>query len=90
MPNSNSAKKRLRQNKVHKGQNRSIKSAIRTQIKKVNAAVTAGDIGTAETEFVVAARGLDKAGAKNVIHKNAAARRKSRLQKKILAAKQAV
>ncbi len=88
MPNSISAKKRLRQNKVRKARNRSIKSAVRTQIKKVNTAVSAGDVEAAEREFIVAARSLDKAGSKNVVHKNAAARRKSRLQKKILAIKQ--
>ena len=88
MPNTNSAKKRLRQNKVRKAHNRSIKSAVRTQIKKVHAAADAGNIAEAEQEFVVAARQLDRAGARNVIHKNAAARRKSRLQKKILSAKQ--
>ncbi len=88
MPNSNSAKKRLRQSKARKVHNRSIKSAVKTQIKKVNAAVTAGDVATAEQEYVAAARGLDKAGSKNIIHPNAAARSKSRLQKKIRIAKQ--
>lgn len=89
MPNSNSAKKRLRQDEVRRGRNRSIKSAVKTQIKKVKAAVEAGDVETAEKEYVVAARKLDIAGANKVYHKNTAARYKSRLQKKIAAAKKA-
>ena len=89
MPSSNSAKKRLRQDKVRRLRNRSTKSAMKTQIKKVTAAADAGDIETAEKEFVSAARKLDKAGAKKVIHRNTAARYKSRLQRRILAAKKA-
>lgn len=83
MPSSKSAKKRLRQDKVRRARNRSVKSAMKTQIKKVHAAVDAGDFETADKEFVTAARKLDKAGANKVIHKNTAARYKSRLQKKI-------
>ncbi len=56
---------------------------MKTQIKKVTTAVEAGDADTAEKEFVEAARKLDQAGANRVIHKNTAARYKSRLQKKI-------
>ncbi len=87
MPNSNSAKKRLIQDQVRRAKNRSEKSAVKTQIKKVRAAVSEGDIEKAETEFRLAAKKLDKAGAHNVIHKNAAARSKSRLQKLIKKAK---
>ena len=60
---------------------------MKTQIKKVLAAVDAGDVETAETEFRLAAKKLDRAGASRVIHKNAAARQKSRLQRRIKAAK---
>ena len=67
--------------------NRSIKSAVKTQIKKVRAAVDAEDISKAEEEFKLAAKRLDRAGARNIIHKNAAARTKSRLQKLIKKAK---
>ena len=87
MPNSASAKKRLRQNFVRRDQNKSIKSAVKTQVKKVLAAVSAGEIETAEQEFRIAAKKLDRAGAKGVIHKNAAGRKKSRLQKAIKTAK---
>lgn len=87
MPNTKSAKKRLRQDKVRRANNRSVKSAMKTQIKKVTTAVDAGDFETADKEFVLAVKKLDKAGAHNVIHKNTAARYKSRLAKRIKAAK---
>jgi len=88
MPNIKSAKKRLRQNQVRRAQNRSIKRALRTQCRKVRDAIRDGDLERAETEFRRAAKGLDRAGAKNVIHRNAAARVKSRLSAKIRAIKQ--
>ena len=89
MPNCKSAEKRLRQNKVRQARNKSIKSAVKTQIKKVTTAIEAGDVAGAEDLFKVAAKKLDQAGAKNVIHRNAAARRKSRLQNAIKKAKSA-
>lgn len=60
---------------------------MKTQAKKVIAAAEAGDIEKAESEFRVAAKKFDRAGAKNVIHQNAAGRQKSRLQRVIKAAK---
>ncbi len=89
MPNTNSAKKRLRQNETRRGRNRAMKTTIRTQIKKVRQAVESGDVEKAEEEFREAAKKLDRAGARNVIHPNAAARTKSRLQKAIKKAKDA-
>ncbi len=88
MPNSRSAAKRLRQSEKRNDRNKSIKSAVKTQIKKVLAAAESGNVETAETEFRAAAKKLDRAGANNIIHKNAAARQKSRLQKAIKKAKQ--
>jgi len=89
MPNTRSAKKRLRQNLVRRARNRSVKRSVRTQCRKVREAVAAGDLEAAQTEFRLAAKKLDRAGAKNVIHCNAAARTKSRLSAKIKALKQA-
>ncbi|TWT86809.1 30S ribosomal protein S20 [Pseudobythopirellula maris] len=89
MPNSASASKRLRQSKDRRDQNRSVRTSVRRQIKKVRVAAAAGDVETAETEFRVAAKKLDQAAAGNVIHANAAARTKSRLSKAIKVAKQA-
>ena len=89
MPNTISAKKRLRQNEALRLRNRSIRSSVRTQIKKVRAAVTEGDFAKAEDEYKVAAKKLDKAGACSIFHPNTSARYKSRLQKLIKAAKSA-
>lgn len=89
MPTTRSAKKRLRQNLVRRARNRSIKRSVRTQCRKVREAVAAGDLETAQTEFRLAAKKLDRAGAKNIIHRNAAARTKARLSAKIKALKQA-
>ena len=87
MPNTKSAKKRLRQDKSRRAQNRSVKSELRSQLRKVRQAVDQGDVATAEQEYRLAAKKLDRAGARNIIHPNAAARTKSRLQKAIKSAK---
>ena len=60
-------------------ENRAVKSAVKTQVRKVRRAVAAGDLAVAETEFRLATKKLDRAGIKRVIHPNAAARTKSRL-----------
>jgi len=87
MPNTKSAEKRLRQNKVRRQRNRTVKTALRTQIRKVHEALTAGDAEATEQAFRAATKRLDRAAASNVIHRNAAARLKSRLSAKIKAAK---
>ena len=88
MPNTKSAKKRLRQNVERRARNRSVRSAVRTQVRKVREAVQAADVEKAEAEFRLAAKRLDRAGARKVIHPNAAARLKSRLSAGIRALKQ--
>lgn len=87
MPNTASAKKRLRQNERRRAANRAVRSVMRGQLRKVREAVKAGEIEKAETEFRLAAKRLDKAGSKGIIHRNTAARTKSRLQHLIKAAK---
>lgn len=88
MPNTRSAKKRLRQNIIRRARNRSARQALRTQCRKVREAVQQGDLSRAESELRLAAKKLDRAGAKNIIHRNAAARTKSRLSSAIRLAKQ--
>lgn len=83
MPNSVSAKKRLRQNEKHAARNRTIKSAVRNQVKKVRKLVEAGDVEASEAEFRLAAKRLDRAADRNAIHANLAARTKSRLSQAI-------
>ncbi len=88
MPNTNSAKKRLRQNVVRRARNRSVKSAVKTQIKQVREAIAAGDVAAGEAQLRLAAKRLDKAAAAGVVHANLAARVKSRLSAALKAAKQ--
>ena len=89
MPNSKSAKKRLHQNHVRRAENRSAKQAVRTQCRKVREAIVANDVESAESEFRLAVKSLDRAGGKRIIHPNAVARTKSRLSAKVKAIKQA-
>jgi small subunit ribosomal protein S20 len=80
MPHTRSAKKSLRRNEKRRLQNRAVKRAIKTQIKKVLTAA-AGPIDQLRAEFNLAAKKLDKAAAKRVVHPNLAARKKSQLAK---------
>jgi small subunit ribosomal protein S20 len=89
MPQTKSAKKRLHQNIARRDRNRSVKRSVKTEVRKVLDAVKSGDPGKAEAEFRLAATKLDRAAARKVIHKNAAARTKSRLSAKIKAIKTA-
>ncbi len=89
MPTTKSAKKRLRQSLERRTQNRAVKSSIKTQVRKVRAAVAAGDLTKAQEELSLAAKKLDRAGTKRMIHPNAAARTKSRLAHLIGSAKKA-
>ena len=87
MPNSNSAKKRLRQNKKKRLHNKTIKSSLKTQLRKVHEAVAGDDADARDGAFQEAVSSLDRAASKNIIHRNAAARLKSRLSSKVKAAK---
>ena len=87
MPNTKSAKKRLRQSLVRRTRNRATKSALKKQTRKVVELVAAAKVPEAETEFRSAAKHLDEAAAAHVIHPNRAARLKSRLSAKLKAAK---
>jgi len=88
MPNTKSAKKRLRQSDDRRLRNRSARTSLRTQIRNVRQAVKAGDIEGAEQAYRIAAKRLDQAGAHRLIHPNKAARTKSRLQQLIRKNKQ--
>jgi small subunit ribosomal protein S20 len=87
MPNTKTAKKRLRQNDVQRLRSRTVKSSLRTQLRRVHEAIGAGEVEKAEVEYRLAAKKLDKAGHRNIIHKNMASRTKSRLQRLIKLAK---
>jgi small subunit ribosomal protein S20 len=70
--------KRNRQNEVRRVRNKAVRSALKTSAKKVEGAVTDGD-ASVESLVREASRDLDKAASKGVLHKRAAARKKSRL-----------
>ncbi|MBO8171457.1 MAG: 30S ribosomal protein S20 [Bacillaceae bacterium] len=82
MPNIKSAIKRTRQNEKRRALRKSQKSDLRTAIKNFEVALDKNDLETAKETLKVATRKLDKAVTKGLIHKNAAARHKSRLMKK--------
>ena len=79
MAHSLSAKKRVRQNEKRRLHNKAIRSAMRNAVKKVQQAVAAGNFDEARTLFNQAQKKLDRAAEKGIIHKNAAARKKSQL-----------
>lgn len=87
MPNTKSAKKRLRQNKVRRLHNRAIKSRLRGLLRQVRASAAAGELEKAETEFRLVGKKLDQAGAHRIIHPNKASRLKSRLSHMLKTAK---
>ena len=87
MAHSLSAKKRVRQNARRRARNRARKDQLKDAIKSFTAALTGGDVKKAETEFRNTAKRLDKIAAKGTIHKNTAARKRSRLAKRLNAAK---
>ena len=79
MANIKSQKKRVITNEKAHLRNKEVKSAIKTSVRSVRKAVDAGDKEAAQAAFQVAARRLDKAAGKGVIHRNQAANRKSGL-----------
>jgi small subunit ribosomal protein S20 len=85
MANIKSAIKRAKTNEKRRAHRASQKSAMRTAVKKFLQAVEAQDKAQAAELFKTASRTLDKAVTKGLIHKNAAARKKSRLSKKLQA-----
>lgn len=79
MANIKSAKKRARQAVVRNAHNSSVRSMLRTSIKKVLKAIQSGDQGAAEAALKAAVPVIDRVAAHGFIHKNKAARHKSRL-----------
>jgi small subunit ribosomal protein S20 len=81
--NSPQAKKRAVQSEKARKHNASLRSMTRTHVKKVIAAVEAGDAVAAQAAYAAAAPIIDKLANKGIIHKNKAARHKSRLNKQV-------
>ncbi|MBE3593547.1 MAG: 30S ribosomal protein S20 [Candidatus Carbobacillus altaicus] len=87
MANIKSAIKRIKTNQKRHERNLVQKKAIRLSVKNLDRALVAGDIDTALARYNEAAKVLEKAATKGAIHRNKAARKKSRLMKKINALK---
>lgn len=89
MANSPQARKRARQNVKRRAHNASLRSMVRTYIKRVYAAIGTGNAESAQAAYTAAVPVIDRIADKGIIHKNKAARHKSRLnaQIKALAAK---
>ncbi len=83
MPNTKSAAKRLRQNIKRRARNRAVKHMVKTHCRRVLAAIQERDPVRAREEFRLAVKKIDQAAAKGVIHKNKAARLKSRLAQRL-------
>jgi small subunit ribosomal protein S20 len=79
LANIKSQIKRNRQNKKRRIHNRVFRGSARTAIRNANVVIESGEMEEARAATLVAIKALDKAAAKGVIHKNNAARRKSRL-----------
>lgn len=83
MAHSLSAQKRVRQNIKRRARNRSRKEGVKVAVKAFETAITAGDAAKAKTELTAAVKKLDRVASKHTIHKNTAARKRSRLTKKL-------
>lgn len=85
MANTSQSRKRARQNNKRRNHNGSLRSMVRTYIKKVVAAIEAKDAEAAKTAYAEAVPVIDRIADKGIIHKNKAARHKSRLNAQIKA-----
>ena len=83
MANIKSAKKRILVAKTKTDRNKAIKSAVKTYIKKVDAAIASGDKEAAQAALTKATSVIDKAQTKGIFHKNTASRKVSRLNKAV-------
>jgi small subunit ribosomal protein S20 len=89
LANTQSAIKRIRRAERRRRINQVHRSRARTYVKRTRSLVAAGEVNEAEAAALMAVRSLDRAAAKGIIHKNKAARSKSRLIKQLNQAKEA-
>ena len=83
MPNIKSAKKRVLVNQTKAAQNKAAKSALKTELKKFDAAVAEGNRSEADAAYKVAVKSVDQAVNKGLLHKNNAAHKKSAMTVKL-------
>ncbi len=82
MPNIKSAKKRVKVIKVKTMRNQMLKTSLKTQLKKFDDCIKAGDKAAATPIFAATIKSVDQACAKGILHKNTASRKKSQISKK--------
>ncbi|TNE93497.1 MAG: 30S ribosomal protein S20 [Gammaproteobacteria bacterium] len=85
MANSPQARKRAKQNEKRRQHNAGLRSMVRTYIKKTNAAIASGEVEAAQAAYAAAVPVIDRMADKGIIHKNKAARHKSRLNAQVKA-----
>lgn len=83
MAHSLSSKKRIRQNTKRRARNRARTTALKTKVRKVQTALQKGSLPDAEAALGAAVKALDRAADQRTLHRNAVARRKSRLAKRL-------
>ena len=83
MANIKSAKKRIKVIQAKTLQNKMFKTQLKTEIKKYEAALAAGDVELAQATYKAATKKIDQAASRGIIHKNAAAHKKSQFTKKL-------
>lgn len=81
MANIKQQQKRVLTNEKRRQRNKAVRSAVRTEIRKFNESIEAGDKTAAEEQLRIASRKLDKAVTKGVFHRNNAANKKSNMAK---------
>jgi len=89
MANTKSAEKSARQSEKRHARNAAVTTAIKSRQKKLRATISSGDAAAAKVQFDDLSSALDKAAKRGIIHRNVANRRKSRLNKAVIAAKAA-
>ncbi len=83
MANSKSQEKRNRQNEKHRLANKAVRSELKTRTRRAIAAAESGDTDAAREALRLAQRRIDSAATAGLLHRNTAARRKSRLEKQV-------
>ena len=83
MPNIKSSKKDVISSKIAYEKNKANKSALKTVVKKFDAAIVSGDKAAAQAAYIAAVSAVDKAVTKGLLHKNNAARKKSSMTLKL-------
>ncbi len=83
MANTRSAEKRNRQSQKRRARNQGVRTRVKSAVKKVRETLERGELAAAEEAFKVAARVIDQASSKGVVHRNTASRKIARLAKAV-------